>query len=91
VSLAAANKRKTESDTIPFTHEFLGKMLGVRRATVSQAASKLQAAGLIRTHRGQIKLIKREGLENKACVCYEIVRRHIDRLIPHHPRKKERG
>jgi CRP-like cAMP-binding protein len=81
---------KIESDTIPFTHEFLGKMLGVRRATVSQAASKLQAAGLIRSHRGQIKLIKREGLEKKACVCYEIIRRHIDRLVPHHPGKKER-
>jgi CRP-like cAMP-binding protein len=74
---------KIDSDTIPFTHEFLSDMLGVRRSTVSQIASALQRAGIIRTHRGQIKLLKREELTKKTCECYEIVRRHIDRLVPH--------
>ena len=73
---------KTGSDTIPFTHEFLGRMLGVRRATISQVASRFQAEGLIETHRGQISLLKRDELRNRACPCYEIVRKHIDRLIP---------
>jgi len=73
---------KTGSDTIPFTHEFLGRMLGVRRATISQVASRFQADGLIETHRGQISLIKRDELRKRACPCYEIVRKHIDRLIP---------
>jgi CRP-like cAMP-binding protein len=82
---------KTESDTIPFTHEFLGNMLGVRRATISQVASKFQADGLISTHRGQITLLKREDLKKKACPCYEIVRKHIDRLVPPHaPQKTEK-
>jgi CRP-like cAMP-binding protein len=82
---------KIESDTIPFTHEFLGKMLGVRRSTVSETASTLHAAGLLRNHRGQIRLFKREELEKRACPCYEIVRRHVDRLVPHsHPSKRER-
>jgi CRP-like cAMP-binding protein len=73
---------KTGSDTIPFTHEFLGRMLGVRRATISQVASRFQADGLIETHRGQISLVKRDELGKRACPCYEIVRNHIDRLIP---------
>jgi CRP-like cAMP-binding protein len=73
---------KTGSDTIPFTHEFLGRMLGVRRATISQVASRFQAEGLIETHRGQISLLKRDELRKRACPCYEIVRKHIDRLIP---------
>jgi CRP-like cAMP-binding protein len=73
---------KTGSDTIPFTHEFLGRMLGVRRATISQVASRFQVEGLIETHRGQISLLKRDELRKRACPCYEIVRKHIDRLIP---------
>jgi CRP-like cAMP-binding protein len=73
---------KIDSDTIPFTHEFLSKMLGVRRSTVSQIASALQAAGIIHTHRGKIKLLKRQALKKRTCECYEIVRQHIDRLVP---------
>jgi CRP-like cAMP-binding protein len=73
---------KIESDTIPFTHEFLAEMLAVRRSTISQIASEFQNAGIIHTHRGQIKLLKRAALEKNACPCYEIIRRHIDRLIP---------
>jgi CRP-like cAMP-binding protein len=73
---------KIGSDTIPFTHEFLGNMLGVRRSTVTQALSEFHAAGLLDGHRGQIMLLRRGELKKKACPCYEIVRRHIDRLVP---------
>jgi CRP-like cAMP-binding protein len=73
---------KTESDNIPFTHEFLGSMLGVRRATISQVASRFQADGLINTHRGHITLLNREELGRSVCLCYELVRKHIDRLVP---------
>jgi CRP-like cAMP-binding protein len=80
---------KIESDTIPFTHEFLSNMLGARRSTISQIASTLQKAGIIRTHRGQIKLLNREELTTRTCECYEIVRRHIDRLVPRSPSSKK--
>jgi len=73
---------KIASDTIPFTHEFLANMHGVRRSTISQIASKFQDAGIIHYHRGQIRLLKRAELEKNACACYEIMRRHVDRLIP---------
>jgi CRP-like cAMP-binding protein len=73
---------KIASDTIPFTHEFLANMLAVRRSTISQIASEFQNAGIIHTHRGQIKLLKRAELKKNACPCYEIIRRHVDRLIP---------
>jgi hypothetical protein len=56
-------------------------MLGVRRSTVTQALSEFHAAGLLEGHRGQIMLLRREELKKKACPCYEIVRRHIDRLV----------
>jgi CRP-like cAMP-binding protein len=73
---------KIASDTIPFTHEFLANMLAVRRPTISEIASALQDAGVIHTHRGHVKLLKRAELEKNACACYEIVRRHVDRLLP---------
>ncbi len=73
---------RTDSDTIPFTREFLGKMLGVRRGTVSAVAAQFESAGLIKTHRGQIKLVNRDGLKKEACYCYQYLRNHIDRLVP---------
>jgi len=38
-------------------------MLGVRRASVSEVAAKLQKAGLIDYHRGKMKIVDRKGLE----------------------------
>ena len=52
------------TDTFPITHEFLGQMLGSRRATVTLSAGLLQSAGLIRYHRGRVTIVDREGLES---------------------------
>jgi CRP-like cAMP-binding protein len=73
---------RTNSDTIPFTREFLGKMLGVRRGTVSAAASSFEHAGMIETHRGEIKLLDRDRLKKEACYCYDYLRKYVDRLVP---------
>ena len=72
---------KIESDVIPFTQEFLGQMLGVQRTTISQVVGRLQAAALIDTKRGEIHIVDRAGLKKEACECYDIMRRHIDRLF----------
>jgi len=71
-----------EGDTIPFTQEFLSKMLGVQRGTISVVATGFEADGLIQTHRGQIQLLDRNGLAKQACSCYGIVKKHINRLVP---------
>ncbi|MGA6965103.1 MAG: helix-turn-helix domain-containing protein, partial [Xanthobacteraceae bacterium] len=73
---------KTGDDTIPFTQEFLSKMLGVRRGTVSVVATRFEAAKLIHTSRGQIQILDREGLKKEACSCYEYIAQYIDRLLP---------
>ena len=66
----------------PLTQEFLAQMLGVRRASVSEAAGALQQAGLISYSRGRVTILDRDGLENAACECYGIMRRELERLLP---------
>ena len=48
-------------------------MLGVQRSSVSLTAHALQKAGLIQYSRGKIKILDRDGVEDCACECYEVV------------------
>ncbi len=70
-------------DDFVLTQDFLSRMLGVRRAGVSVAASTLRQAGLIDYHRGTMTVLDRPGLENYSCECYRIVRDEYDRYISH--------
>lgn len=81
--LLMTHDRVRDSATFPLTHQFLAYMLGVRRAGVTVAAGVLQKAGLIRYTRGNITVLNRAGLEDAACECYAIVRKHVDRLTGH--------
>jgi CRP-like cAMP-binding protein len=70
------------SDELDMTQELIANMLGVRREGVTEAAGRLQSAGLIRYSRGHIKVLDRPGLEARVCECYEVVRREFERLLP---------
>lgn len=63
---------RSESSSFPMTHEFLSLMLGVRRAGVTDALGSLAAAGFISTTRGQITIIDRKGLEERAGDSYGV-------------------
>ena len=67
---------RAESDTIMLTQEFLSEMLGVRRTSVTEVASKIQAAGAISYSRGIIKIIDLDALKALSCECYETLREH---------------
>ena len=64
------------------TQELIANMLGVRREGVTQAALKLQQAGLIRYARGRITVLDRPRLEKRSCECYAVGKREYDRLLP---------
>ncbi len=70
------------SNELTMTQEVISDMLGVRREGVTEAAGKLQKAGLIHYSRGRIAVRDRPQLEAKACECYAVVKREYSRLIP---------
>jgi CRP-like cAMP-binding protein len=72
---------RVAAQKFPLLQEFLGEMLGVRRASVSEVASKLQKAGLIRYNRGVIEILNRAGLEAASCECYGVIQQEFDRLL----------
>jgi CRP-like cAMP-binding protein len=74
------------SNELSMTQELIGNMLGVRREGVTEAAGKLQRAGLIHYQRGQITVLDRAGVEARCCECYQVVRAEFDRLLPYVPK-----
>ena len=68
-------------EELPITQEFLSQMLGVRRPSVTLAASALQRAGLIRYQRRNVAIVNREGLEKVACECYAATRSELERPL----------
>jgi CRP-like cAMP-binding protein len=72
---------RVERDEFELTQSILSQMLGVRRATVTEAALELQRIGAIDYSRGRITVVSRETLEGASCECYGIVRSTFDRLL----------
>ncbi|MFM0415953.1 Crp/Fnr family transcriptional regulator [Paraburkholderia aromaticivorans] len=70
------------SNELKMTQELIANMLGVRRSGVTEAALKLQDAGLIRYSHGHIEVLDRPGLEKRVCECYRVVKREFERLLP---------
>lgn len=68
-------------DQFLITHEFLGQMLGSRRATVTLSAGILQAAGLIKYRRGVVSITDRSGLEAVACECYAVIKEELESVL----------
>jgi CRP-like cAMP-binding protein len=68
---------------LSMTQELIANMLGVRREGVTEAAGKLQEAGLIHYRRGRITVVDRAALEARACECYRVVKTEFDRLLPY--------
>ena len=71
---------RLSTNEIAVTQETLASMLGVRRESVTDAALKLQSAGIISYKRGLITILNRQALESRSCECYATSRREQLRL-----------
>ena len=73
---------RSPSNELTLTQELIASMIGVRRESITEAAGKLQRAGLISCLRGHIIMLDRCGLQKRACECYQVVKAEFDRLLP---------
>ena len=73
---------RSASGELAMTQELAASLIGVRREGITNAALKLQQAGVIRYGRGQISVLNRAGLEKRTCECYAATRRENERLLP---------
>ena len=69
------------SNELVMTQELIANMLGVRREGITEAAGKLQHAGVISYRRGHISVLNRAGLETRVCECYAVVKTELNRLL----------
>ncbi|QHE76883.1 Crp/Fnr family transcriptional regulator [Hydrogenophaga sp. PBL-H3] len=83
--LILLNLDRVQGNCLQMTQELLASKLGVRRESVTLVALALQRDGLIRYARGRIEVLDREGLEERACECYAVVKLECDRLLPPAP------
>jgi CRP-like cAMP-binding protein len=63
---------RLSTDRYRLTQKYLGYLLGVRRASVSEAAVRMQRRQLIRYVRGTIEILDVEGLKAASCTCYRV-------------------
>src|SRR5262245_13601307 len=73
---------RIEAKELVLTHEFLGLMLGVRRAGVTVALQRYETQGLIATGRGSVTIEDRDGLEEAANGLYGVPEAEYERLFP---------
>ncbi len=71
---------RLQTNELSMTQEFIAGLLGVRRESVTEAARKLQGAGLIQYSRGHITVINRAGLEASVCECYSVTKKAFDTI-----------
>jgi len=67
---------------LTMTQELIANLLGVRREGITEAAGKLQKAGIIEYSRGKIRVLDRARLEQLSCECYRTISAESDRLVP---------
>src|SRR5690349_16591920 len=64
------NHDRAGVDEISVTQEFLGLMLGARRATINEAMRRLTDMNAIEHRRARVCVLDRKLLEQQSCECY---------------------
>lgn len=72
---------RAEGEVLTYTHEFLARIMGANRTSITHAAQSLQKQGLIGYSRGTMQVKDRAGLEAASCECYAVVRARFDAFL----------
>jgi CRP-like cAMP-binding protein len=63
------------------TQEYLARMIGVRRTSVTEVAGELQKKGMISYSRGRLHIEDIERIRETSCECHEELKSHYERLV----------
>jgi CRP-like cAMP-binding protein len=66
---------RLDSDVIKITHDFLSRMVGTDRPTVTLALADFEREGLVKPGRATIIIKDRAKLAQQSCECYALFRR----------------
>ncbi|MEE4451532.1 Crp/Fnr family transcriptional regulator [Novosphingobium resinovorum] len=78
--LSAAVDRIGRND-VTMTQEQLASMMGIGRSYASRVLQRFKRDGMVRTRRGGIEVLDREGLKARACACNDQVEAHFRRVL----------
>jgi hypothetical protein len=71
-------------DAFFLTQQFLGQMLGARRAAVNAVMTLFSRAGIVDYARGNVRVLDRAALTDASCSCYGVIRGEYNRLLSLH-------
>ena len=73
---------RTGAESFHVTQDYFSRLLGVRRASVSRVAARLQQHGAIRYDgKGRLTILDRGRLEKLACHCYHTMKSEFDDFV----------
>lgn len=72
---------RLDSPSLNLTNKFLSIMLGVRRASVTEALQSLEGEGIIKAQRVHIRIVERPALVRLANEYYGVPEREYERLL----------
>jgi CRP-like cAMP-binding protein len=72
---------RTSDEQLPLTHEEIAHHLGARRAGITTACNALRDSEIIDYHRGLIRILDRQRLEESACECYGTLRQTSEKPL----------
>lgn len=72
---------RTDSDTLPVTHEFLALMVGAYRPSVSNALKGFEERGILTVGRGLLGIRDLDALESASCECHRAIRRRTESTL----------
>ena len=79
---------RIQDNEVVITQDRIGKLLGIRRESVTQVLGQLETDKLIVRARGRITVLKRRELEKRVCECYAEVKNEYERLLPCNQKSK---
>jgi hypothetical protein len=72
---------RAEGENLTYTHQFLSRITGANRTSVTLAAQSLQNRGPTSYRRGMMQVLERPGLEGATCECYMTAKERFDAFL----------